>query len=414
MICHAAPLLSKAKMVYTCYDFSDLVTNYSSWESLRTFLESEEGGKLRIIQKEGDPFAIVRYVKGQSDLGWQSKPWVRWMRSVVWDTHSNRPVCVAPPKAYSDDVPNHVDRPEIAVEEFVEGVMVNAFLAENGSLQLSTRSSLGASTGYYSQKTFAEMMADALAARGVSLDQLATLIKSKGTFASFVLQHPEHRVVQKNESPNVALIYCGTVNPNGSVEIYETPAEWTEGFQSWGVKTYPPLAPGETAAQRLEMMIRTAESTWQGLVFRGPCGTRWRLRSLSYKILRDLRGKESRIEERFSRLRAQNMVRLYTQNWPEETAAFLDLEKRLRGLTSKIYTEYCAVHKEKSKLFLDVPVPLRSPVYHLHGIYLNNLRAQNLTVKMPLVIQFVNTMKPEEQAALLRSSVEVDLTQGNA
>jgi hypothetical protein len=72
------------------------------------------------------------------------------------------------------------------------------------------------------------------------------------------------------------------------------------------------------------------------------------------------------------------------------------------------------VHKEKSKVFLDVPVPLRTPIYQLHGIYLNNLRPKNLTLKMPIVIQYVNNLPVENQGALLRSTVEVDLTQGEA
>lgn len=394
-------------MVYSSNVFVDLIKQYSNWADLATFLESPAGGQLRIVHKEGDTHAIIRYVKGQSDLTSKEKPWVRWMRSVVWDTVAHRPVCVAPPKAHNTDIPSNSD---LVLEDFVEGVMVNGFLGTNGQLQWATRSSLGASTGFYGSKTFAEMTSEAVQARGDDLVQ--GLKDSKATFGSFVLQHPEHRVVQKVAGPKLFLIHLGWVDESGTVFIQDSVDDWAESLRPWAVRSYAPLAAGETAAQRLDTMIQTAEPTWQGIVFRGIAGDRWRLRSLSYKILRDLRGKESRGEDRFTRLRAQSLVRLYVQNWPEEQQKFFDLEKRLRGLTSKIYTEYCAVHKEKSKAFLDVLIPLRTPIYQLHGIYLNSLRPKNLTLRMPIVIQYVNNMGPEAQAALLRSSVEVDLTQG--
>lgn len=399
-------------MVYTSDIFKNLITKYSNWQSLSSYLQSPEGGSIRIIQKEGDAYAILRYVKGQSDLSSSEKPWVRWMRSVVWDVTANRPICVAPPKAYNTDIPS---RSVKTVEEFVEGVMVNAFVDALGNLHFATRSALEAGTGFYGTKTFAEMMREALNLKNLTAETLAKELTATGfQFASFVLQHPEHRVVQKIDKPNVYLIHCGSVDADCSISIEDSIVTWPVLLTSLNVPQYQPLdiSQGEDAARRLDTMIRSTEATWQGLVFRGTDGDRWRLRSLSYKILRDLRGKESRLEDRFCRVRAQNMSRIYTQNWPEEQQKFFELEKRLRGLTSKIYTEYCAVHKEKSKVFLDVPVPLRTPIYELHGIYLNNLRPKHLTLKMPIVIQYVNNLPVEAQGALLRSSVEVDLTQG--
>lgn len=401
-------------MVYTSDIFSNLKKQFSTWDELSSFLQSPEGGSLRVVQKDSSPYAIVRYVKGQSNL---ATDLTRWMRSVVWDTITNLPLCVAPPKALYSEIPNSAG--SLSVEEFMEGVMVNAFVKETGTISekpvlvWATRSSIGAESGFYSEMTFSTMIQEALKEVGWTSDDLASHLHYNGqSFASFVLQHPSHRVVQAIQKPNLTLIHLGSVDSTGRVTISDNQADWPEQLRKLAIRSYPPLGEGETAAQRLDTMIRTSEATWQGLVFRGPQGQRWRLRSLSYKILRDLRGKESRIEERFCRVRTQNMVRLYTQTWPEEQAKFFELEKRFRGLTSKVYTEYCAVHKEKSKPFLDVPIPLRTPVYHLHGIYLNNLRPQNLTLKMAVVIQYMNNLPVEAQAALLRSSVEIDLAQG--
>lgn len=383
-------------MSYTLSVFSNLRNKYPNWQEFRSFLESEEGGKLRVI--ETGTYAIIRYVKGVSTMADVNKPWVAWFRSVVWNPTTHLPICFAPRKAYSSDIPSD---PSLSVEEFLEGVMVSAFLTES-ELVWSTRSSLGATSGFYGKKSFAEMIQDALKECGSSQKELESILRASGnTFASFVLQHPEHRVVQRITKPSLTLIHLGTIDYSGYVDISVSPPQ---ALAAWSVKTYPALQPGEAAATRLDSMTQAADPYWQGLVFRGSNGERWRLRTLSYKILREVRGKESQIEDRFARLRFQNMVRLYINNWPEEAPLFADLEHRVRDLTVQIYKEYCAHHKEKSKAFMDIPVHYRTPVYELHGIYLNSLRTKNVTLKMPTVIQYVNTMNPEKLGDLLRRS----------
>lgn len=391
----------EGKMSYTLTVFSNLRNKYPNWQDFRTFLESEEGGKLRVV--ETDTYAIIRYVKGVSVIADETKPWVPWFRSVVWNPTTHLPVCIAPRKALSTEVPSD---PSLSVEEFLEGVMVNGFLSESG-ITWSTRSSLGANTGFYGKKSFADMIQDALKERGSSKELLAEALRaSENTFASFVLQHPEHRVVQHIQKPYLTLIHMGTIDYSGYVNIS---TQMPEALKGWSVKTFPALEAGELPATRLDSMTQAADPYWQGLVFRGSNGERWRLRTLSYKILREVRGKESQVEDRFTRLRLQNMIRMYTQNWPEESQVFTDLELRVRELTAEIYKQYCAHHKEKSKEFMDIPVFLRTPVYELHGIYLNSLRPKKLTLKMPTVIHYVNTMNPEKLAEILRRSKALEV-----
>ena len=415
-----AKLLPLRVGMYRITYFADLCNQFTTWNELSTFLQSEDGGSLRIIE-EGQ-YGIIRYVKGQSDLYNAKKPWVPWFRSVVWNKQTNRPVCVAPRKAQTGDIPS--DRP-LEVQEFLEGVMVNAFYEGSGDLQLATRSSLGATTGFYSSRSFSDLFQEALKEKGQqTLESLKSLLIKEfppinnsvdssisGAFASFVLQHPEHRVVAKIEKPNLYVIHTGYVEPNGEVVLNTEPR--CVGLWLWKVPQYEQrLEPGQSAQERLNEMTNLSSPYWQGLVFRDPeTGDRWRLRSVSYKLLRELRGKESRSEERFVRLRSQNMLRLYTFSFQEDKELFLEFEKRLRSLTAKIYKEYCSVHKEKSKTFLDVDVALRTHIYHLHGIYLNTLKAKSQTLKMPIVIQYVNSLTPEVLGPLLRSNVDLTIHQ---
>lgn len=391
-------------MSYTVSIFTNLIQQYPSWQELRTFLQSEAGGQLRIIEPSNfQQFVIIRYVKGQSDMYNPSKPWVSWFRSVVWNTVTNRPVCVAPQKAMKSEPPSNTN---LCVEEFLEGVMVNAFV-DNNTLQWSTRSMLGAGSGFYGKQTFAEMITNAEKEQKLDEIDITKTLQSNGfTFASFVLQHPSHCVVQHIQKPNLTFIHLGKVTENGDVVI-SFREDWPELLQQFAVKTYPPLREGETPAERVDTMSHTSERSWQGLVFRGSNGERWRIRNVGYTILREIRGKESVVEERFTRIRSQGIVRLYLQHWPEDQQIFTELENRVRECTTNIYREYCAHHKEKSKTFMDIPVVYRTPVYELHGIYLNNLRSANKTLKMPVVIQYINSMNSETLATILRRTAVV-------
>jgi hypothetical protein len=384
-------------MVYSNTTFTNLLSKYATWDELSAFLQKEEGGSIRIVRKDEERYAVLRYVKGTSDL--VNKDWVAWMRSVIWDTQTNRPVCVSPPKASTGE-PVHANISR--VEEFAEGVMVNCFWdEETQKVRWATRTSLDANSGFYSTKTFSDMIEETLVAKGM----VPANIVGKG-FASFVLQHPAHRIVQWHSAPNLLLIHMGSVGADGTITILDHPADWDETYTQLAVKQYDPLSLSETPLDRMTTMTQTEDSKWQGLVFRGHAGQRWRMRSLSYKILRNLRGKEARIEDRFARLRRDNMITTYLNTWSEDRAKFWDLEKRLRALTQMVYAEYCAVHKEHSKVFMDVPVALRTPVYHLHGIYLKDLREKKLTMKMPVVIQYVNNLAPEHMSSMLRSPVK--------
>ena len=130
--------------------FRDLLTKYPTWNELSAWLESKEGGSLRIVKsddaKYSDSYVIVRYDKTKSDM---SLPHVGAFRSVVWNTKTNRPVSVAPVKAEKGVPPVDV---AVRLVDFVDGTMVNIW-----SKGIATRTSLGGKSRFYIKKTFGEL-----------------------------------------------------------------------------------------------------------------------------------------------------------------------------------------------------------------------------------------------------------------
>ncbi len=402
-------------MPYTLSIFSNLKKQYPTWNDLYTKFFLEMYGNLRLITFPGnDRYVIIRYEKGKSDF---SVPEVPYFRSVVWDTQQNIPVCIAPMKsnAFNESVDINTVKGPATVEEYIEGTMINVFQAENDQPQMATRTKLGGNTKFYSSKTFEELFNEALTNENLSLNELNAQficpsspdLKIKSVFGSLILRHPEHRVVQKNTTTSLNLVYYGFVEEDGNVLIFDEKDDWNSPIlKRMAIPQYQVLNDSETVMERVNTLSHQKPAFWQGLMFRRIGGfepeQRIRIRTFSYITIRNLRGSEALPEGRFCRLRRQGFIQNYLYNYPEETNMMTLLENRFRAITFMIYKEYCAVYKEKSKSLSEVDVNLRSILWNLHGIYLNTCRPMHKTMKMPMVISYINNMAVEEQETLLK------------
>uniref|UniRef100_A0A6C0JUU3 T4 RNA ligase 1-like N-terminal domain-containing protein n=1 Tax=viral metagenome TaxID=1070528 RepID=A0A6C0JUU3_9ZZZZ len=389
--------------------FESLRERYPTWAELKVFLTSPEGGALRVIESEsGEPYAIIRYVKGESRF---NVPGTGLFRSVAWDTVNNRPVCMAPAKANEGSPPLNVNF--VSIQDFLDGVMIQAFVTaeEPTVLRIRSRTKMGANNGFYSSKTFNEMFVECLAATPVRttdtllmhLRETMSEMNATSAFASFVLQHPEHRIVEKLHSPDLNIVHVGTVNATGAVVLCEHSSEWLPPLRRLQIPSYP-VKMFHTDEDIQSLMRRTAVQNgfrWQGLVFKDGVGGRWRMRSPGYMLLRTLRGAEAGPVDRFLRLRREGKVTDYLKHYSDERKEFWVYETNLRQRTEDALMAYVAVHKAHTLKFAALPVEYKPVVHLLHVEYLNNLRAQKETVKLSHVIRVVNSLKEFEQRRLL-------------
>jgi hypothetical protein len=384
-------------MNYKLDIFRDLLVSYPTWESLQGFLGTPEGGNIRCVG-EGR-YRILRYAKGTSDL---KTPYGKWMRSVIWDTEAHLPVSVAPPKAENGDVVTGEGVSYPLVQHFLDGIMINVFRthAEPTTLQIATRTQLGASGKFYSEKTFAQMFEDALKAMGSSRQEILSRLAEPtemvpNHFASFVLQHPEHRVVARCSSPRLFLVHTGAVHDDGSVSLNENPEHWPSNWRL-------PVATSEAVLSTFFSDMCTQQGWFfQGLTMKDGKGNRWRMRNPKYLYLRSLRGSEATRAERFLRLRSENKVSEYLKHYAEDRQPFWDLEQALRKATQDVFAAYCSVHKSHEKKLEDLPWAIKPCVFKLHSHYLEHLRPNNEKVYMKHVVELVNNLALYEQKRLL-------------
>ena len=129
-------------------------------------------------------------------------PHSKWFRSVVWNTKTNRPVCVAPPKASTEEFPyktlKEATDAGIVCQELLEGFMINCFkVVGDETLHITSRSKLNAAGKFYSEKSFRELFMETYEQNGhINIPSPETSINQVSVFSSFLVQHKEHRIVK--------------------------------------------------------------------------------------------------------------------------------------------------------------------------------------------------------------------------
>ena len=414
--------ISSNNMAVSLNYFETLCQRYPAWHELYTFLEGEsirvipnylafEGGE--VIPASDTSHAVLRYVKGKNTSATTDV-----FRSVIWNTKLNRPLCVAPIRATEGLPPMNVQLS--ATEDFVDGFMMNAWVADDGVLHIATRTQIGGGNTFYGDKTFGQMFKECiqtsvLKTMDILRDTLNTMreeMKVLSVFASFVIQHPDHRVVAKVMSPSLNIVHVGTVRHTGVVDIAERATNWPQALARLQIPSYPVrLFHSEKDIQDLLRQTGVQRGwRWQGLVFKDGKGGRWRLRTPTYTLMRELRGSESNPLDRFFRLRTSNQVMEYLKHYSEDRDMFWEYEQQLRARTTGVLNAYADVHKAHTVKFKELPEALRPAVYMLHVVWRDELRAKGFTVRLQNAIQVINAMRDFEKVRLMQLEPYVSIS----
>jgi hypothetical protein len=391
-------------MVYTVDVFTNLRKNFATWDALKAWLTSAEGGQLRVIEPRDTPLALIRYNKDRSNM---SLPHVRWCRSVVVHKETRLPVCVSPPKS-CQPTENFLDEVTVA-EEFVDGTMMNAFHfldGENHITSVATRSRIGAECRFLDEgKMFKTMFYEALEEKKIATfgDILPPLEDERvGVFTSVVLQHPENRIVQKVTKPLIQIVHQGYVTSDGTVYIIEDPEDHVCAgrLPDPDLEIQPFNLDSIRGAKSVEAWVDARGTErgvgFQGIVLKDGKGNRWRFRNHGYDLVRNLRGNETNHLERFARLRRNRNTEQYLAFYPEDREAFYQIEGRLRKNTKQLTQFYIDTFRARKTPYHQLPWPYKHHVSVLHNMFKDTLKAKGMKVGFETVIKYVNALSLED------------------
>lgn len=402
--------------------FTELIKKYPTWQQLHTFLESNEGGNFRVVDKDEAGLVLIRYEKGISKM---DLPHSRWFRSVVWDTHNNLPISVAPPKTTTDTFPfksiKDIKENKIVCQELYDGFMINCFkIANSDIVYITSRSKLDATGKFYSSKTFRQLFLESYSNTYNCVEGNFDLIpkpdiakQETSIFFSFLVQHKEHRIVKDIKENKVFLVQKGTIYNDGKIDIEDGIDIFDNKINMININLEFGVARGSYAKVLMSNEISEVETAiknylmnqqwdFQGLVFKDSLGNRWRFRSEKYIAVKSLRGNSPLMLERFTQLYSQNLVNKYLEYYPSETEIISKNLILVQSLILKLYNLYIDLHIVKSKKSDEIDKGFLPHLYSIHSIYLNQLRPQYKKITQNEIQLYLHKLPWQRLAFLIK------------
>jgi hypothetical protein len=252
--------------------------------------------------------------------------------------------------------------------------MVNLFMdPSTNNWRLATRSRLDADNKFY-EHTFAALFTTTWQHQfGVGF---AGMNPSFGY--SFVLQHPNNRIVVPIATPLITCVEITSINPH-----------------TYAVAFMPAVAPlivprryTPNSQQQLGEIVAHLEQhdgiRSQGLVIKEiSSGRRWKIRTNAYKTVRALRGNHSRMEYVWFDNMKKGTLPTYLSIYPEETMAANLALKNWTDIVTDIYNWYVHVFKIRDVGKDKIPPHYKGVLFDLHGEYVKRLAPAKLSLTWP-------------------------------
>lgn len=378
--------------------FTDIAIRFSSADLLFQYLESIEGGNIKVIRsKNHNHLAIIRYVKGFSHMDHIN---AHYFRSVVWNTEDNRAVALSPFK--SIPLSSFQPKSKLVAEDFWDGTMINMFYDQKTlEWQLATRSNIGASCRFYSQSTFSTLFWDTFREMTQSLS-LSLNDFDKEMSYSWVLLHPQNRIVVP-VVPMLRLVQAFKIAKDGSLDLNPV---LPLSFMRMLTQRLPLEGEAINTKALDELVAANNTSYCQGYVVKDLItGDRWKIRTSVYKMIRELRGNTPRLDYRWLELKQKGELQNYMYHYPEDTQHFDALWNRLKSQTQTLYSWYCNIFKARSVKSADAPKYLRKMLYDMHDHYLNRLKPSGQSLVWAACVQWVNSQDIPRQLFLANFSM---------
>ena len=324
-------------------------------------------------------------------------------RSIIIND-KNKVVSYSPPKSIPFDIFKQKYSPitnEIVAEEFVEGTMINLFwdqtIGLSGSWEISTRNNVGANTSFFYSKptkTFRDMFLEAVKANNLDLDKL-----NKVYNFSFVLQHPENRIVIPVKTLQLYLVSAYSIHHDSDdcIEIVNHKLSVIKEFKWMNTTIKFPKVYSFKEYSELIDKYSSLDTPYEimGVVIKNEnTFERTKLRNPVYEEIKELRGNQPKLQYQYICLRKEGKVKDYLKYYKEHKAPFNDFKKIIHNFTSSLLNNYISCYVKKEKQLLEFPQQYRTHMFNMHQTYIKDLMEKKLYINKAFVINYINNLDP--------------------
>jgi hypothetical protein len=324
-------------------------------------------------------------------------------RSVILNS-DNQVVGFAPPKSLHADI--FIQKyPEntigLRAEEFVEGTMINVFfdpdVGVTGSWEISTRNTVGATSSFFkssTSKTFRRMFMEAADECRLNINTLETDL-----CYSFVLQHPENRIVVPFSKPQLYLVGVYKIsNSSNRVDVdFFDAHEYKSFFSELGTTIkFPQIYEFNKYSDLIEKYgsMNTSYDIVGVVIHNTATGERTKIRNPVYEQVRNLRGNQPKLQYQYLCLRKEGKVKDFLKFYPENKSEFSTFRDQVHLFTNTLYSNYVSCYIKKEKPLIEFSEQYRSHMFNIHKIYTDELREKKLFINNTIVQKYVNELHP--------------------
>jgi len=345
-------------------------------------------------------YSVIRYLK--DFLCVDHVPTYGLCRSVILNS-ANNVVGFAPPKSISSDkfIQLYPDKNEnLIAQEFVEGTMINAFwdptIGLSGSWEISTRNTVGATSSFFKgihNKTFRDMFLEATKETNLNLDHL-----NKEFSYSFVLQHPDNRIVVPFKTPTLYLVALYSIqNVDDNVLVHSHSINYVKQL-NWGQTTikFPKIYEWNSYSDLIEKYgsMNTSYDIVGVVVYNTLTGERMKIRNPVYEQVRNLRGNQPKLQYQYLCLRKNGKVHDFLKFYPENKKEFSSFRDQIHLFTNTLFSNYISCYIKKEKPLIEFSEQYRTHMFNIHKTYIDELREKKLFITNTFVINYVNNLHP--------------------
>ncbi len=354
--------------------------------------------KYYIIKKRND-FTIIKYNK--KNLTVDNENSVGLFRSVIMN--DDNIVAFAPQKSvnYNNFIAQH-EFNDCYITEYVDGTMINIFynnkkLDENGETtpgwEFCTRSNIGAKCRYNldTQKTFYDMFLDACIEEKLDFN-----ILNKECCYSFVLQHPDNKIVKHIEKPK--LILTRVYSFNSENEIFDV----TEEEKNIDIDTPRTLYNiNKNVSNWLDFTELCSGENLPfdevGFVIYNKEGVRTKIRNIAYEKVKRLKGNLQKMFLQYLTLRKSGQLRNFLRYFPEYKDNFELYKQKLYKWTYQLFDHYVDTFILKKKRLKECPFEFKPILYNIQKEYLEMLKPNNKKITFKYLTGYVHDCIPPKK-----------------
>ena len=346
--------------------------------------ELNENDMNYLIRKPCENLELIHYNK--KELNAENMDKYKYVRSIIVD--NNKLVMMSPFKSLPFEEFKQKYPDNIIVEEFIEGTMVNVFFASN-KWQISTKTNIGGNTKFFSKKTFKELFYEAVDESGMKLELLDENISY-----SFVLQHPENRIVYKFMKTRLYLVeafrfdYKEEQN-HTHIEVLNVRELLTSSaFEDSSV--HYPWVHSFNEYDELEQ-INMYNKNCMGIIIRNYWNNdRTKIRCKDYEEIRLLRGNNPNLYYHFIELTRNNKVDQFLQHYSEYKTDFDNWKIMNEQFNTKLYNNYVKCYMKKQMKLGSFPSNYKTHMFHLHEYYKNVLKPEKKYITIEIVNKYID------------------------